>query len=280
MGLYDRDYTQENFQSEFSSSPRMHLNLPQITPVVKWLMIINIAVFIAQSVGADNWLVSWFSVFPVSLPVSLQVWRYVTYQFLHGSLLHIFGNMLGLLFFGPPLERYLTSKRFLILYFLCGIVGGLFYPLLAAVKFLSVAPMIGASGAVLGVLIACAILFPRFIIFFFFFPVPIRIGAIFLILYSVVTILSRGQNAGGEAAHLAGMAAGAVYIFSESWRARLLFKIRSFMWERKINHHRNLQAELDRILQKVHDLGIHSLTSRERKILKEATKAEQMRTRL
>ncbi len=280
MGIYDRDYTQENFQSQFRTPSRMQMNLPQLTPVVKWLMIINIAVFTAQSVGGDDWLVSWFSVFPVSLPVSLQLWRYVTYQFLHSNLMHIFGNMLGLFFFGPPLERYMTSKRFLILYLLCGTVGGLFYPLLAAVKFLSVAPMIGASGAVLGVLVACAILFPKFIIFLFIIPVPIRIGAIVIILYSVVTIISRGQNAGGEAAHLAGMAAAAVYIFSESWRARLLFKIRSLMWERKINSRRNLQFELDRILQKVHDSGIHSLTSRERKILKEATKAEQMRTKV
>jgi hypothetical protein len=76
------------------------------------------------------------------------------------------------------------------------------------------------------------------------------------------------------------MAAAAVYIFSESWRARLLFKIRSAVWERKMNSRRNLQLELDRILQKVHDYGIHSLSSRERKILKEATKAEQMRTRI
>ncbi|GAI04968.1 unnamed protein product, partial [marine sediment metagenome] len=85
---------------------------------------------------------------------------------------------------------------------------------------------------------------------------------------------------GGDAAHLAGMAAGAIYVFSQSWRAKLKLKIQTGLWEKKITTHRNLQAELDRILQKVHASGVHSLTPKEKKILKQATKARQMQNKL
>ena len=87
-------------------------------------------------------------------------------------------------------------------------------------------------------------------------------------------------NAGGEAAHLGGMVAGAVYVVSQSWRDKFKRKLRSGAWEKKMTAQRNLQVEVDRILEKVHNSGIHSLTSKEKKILKQATKAEQMRNKL
>ncbi|GAI77399.1 unnamed protein product, partial [marine sediment metagenome] len=137
----------------------------------------------------------------------------------------------------------------------------------------------GASGAILGVLAACAILFPNIVIIFYFFPLPIRVVAIILTLIAIYGIVT-GENAGGEAAHLAGMAAGAIYVFSPAWRAKLKIKIGAGQWEKKIAQQRNLQVEVDRILQKVHDSGIHNLTPREKKILKQATKTEQMRNKL
>ena len=255
----------------------MRLTFPQITPAVKWLLIINIAVFFVQILGADTFLVTWFSIFPVSLSVALQLWRLITYQFLHGGLFHILFNMLGLFFLGPALERHWGSKKFLLFYLGCGAAGGLFYLLLAAVNFLPAAPMVGASGAILGMLAACAILFPQFVVFIFFFPVPIRTAAAILILLYVANLLMGGQNAGGDAAHLAGMTAGAIYVFSSRWRAKFKLKIRTGIWEKKITAQRNLQNELDRILQKVHDSGIHSLTPKEKRTLKKATEAEQKR---
>jgi hypothetical protein len=87
------------------------------------------------------------------------------------------------------------------------------------------------------------------------------------------------ENAGGEAAHLGGMVAGAVYVLSQSWRAKLKIKIGAGQWEKEIAQQRNLQVEVDRILQKVHDSGIHNLTPREKKLLKQATKTEQMRNK-
>jgi len=89
----------------------------------------------------------------------------------------------------------------------------------------------------------------------------------------------RGQNAGGDAAHLAGMAAGALYVFSQPWRTKIKLKIRSAQWEKRIVQQRSLQIELDRILRKVHDSGIRSLTSKEKKTLAQATKAQQSRNK-
>jgi membrane associated rhomboid family serine protease len=280
MGLYDRDYTQANFESQFHNAPQMRMAFPQITPVVKWLLIINIAVFLVQILGADKVLVEWFSLYPFSLLAAMQLWRLVTYQFLHGSVSHIFFNMLGLFFLGPTLERYWSSKKFLIFYLGCGAAGGLFYLLLVIIGFLPGLPMVGASGAILGMLAACAILFPHFVVFILFFPVPIRVAAIAFTVVYLFVVITRDTNAGGDAAHLAGMATGAIYVFSQSWRNKLRLKIQSNRLQKKIDAERNLQFELDRILQKVHDSGIHNLTSEEKKILRQATEAKQERGKL
>ena len=291
MGLYDRDYTREGFQSQFGQVPHMRMNWPKLTPVVKWLLIINLAVFfVAELVFTRNVIVQdlefpvnilekWFSVFPHTIAATLQIWRLVTYQFLHGGIGHVLFNMLGLYFLGPTLERHWQSKKFLIFYLACGVAGGLFYTLLTVCNFLAPGPMVGASGAILGMLAACAILFPHFIVFIFFFPVPIRVAAIGLTIMYFFYVVTRGPNAGGHAAHLAGMAAGAAYVFSQSWRDQFTSKIKADRQKKQRTVQRDLQVELDHILEKVHKSGIQSLTSKEKKILKEATRAEQMRGR-
>jgi len=151
--------------------------------------------------------------------------------------------------------------------------------LLVGVGFLPPIPMVGASGAILGMLAACAILFPHFVVFIFIFPVPIRIAAVGLTGVYFLFVVTKGANAGGHAAHLAGMAAGAAYVFSQSWRDKFKFKLQSGRLEKQMASQRNLQVELDRILEKVHNSGIQSLNSKEKKILKEATKAEQTRNK-
>ena len=181
------------------------------------------------------------------------------------------------------LERLWGSRKFLVFYLVCGAAGGVLYPLLALAGWLRVAPLIGASGAILGMLAAGAILFPNMrVLVMFIFPMRLRILAVILALVSILTLLRPEQfaNAGGEAAHLAGMAAGAIYVFSQPWRAKLALKTQTQRWQSKAAEQHKLQAELDRILQKVHQSGIHSLTSKEKKILKQATKAEQVRSEL
>ncbi len=286
MGLYDRDYTQENFRSAYDR-PQMRF-ASGITPVVKWLLIINVAVFVPFYMipSIRNFIFMSFSVFPAGLGKTLQLWRLVTYQFLHApnEFGHIFFNMLGLFFFGPILERLWGSRRFLIFYLSCGAMGGVLYSLLVLTRFLSLPiPLIGASGAILGIIAAAAIMFPKSRVYVMgIFPMPLMVLAIILALISVMTLLRPDEqaNAGGEAAHLAGMATGAIYVFSQGWRAKSKLKIQSGRWEKKITAQRSLQAELDRILQKVHDSGIQSLTSKEKKLLRQATEAEQRRTKL
>ncbi len=292
MGLYDRDYTQADFHSQNRHAPQMRMHFPRITPVVRSLLIINFAVFFAGALflprnipvpGSPypiNFFEKWFSVFPDSFASVLQVWRLITYQFLHGGIMHILFNMLGLYFLGPTLERHWGSKKFLIFYLSCGVAGGLFYTLLVALKFLESGLMVGASGAILGMLAACAILFPQFVVFIIVFPVPIRVAAVGLTIMYFYFVITRGANAGGHAAHLAGMAAGAIYVFSRSWRGKFKLKIGAGQWKKKMTEQRSLQFEVDRILKKVHDHGLHNLTHKEKKILKQATKSEQMRNKL
>jgi membrane associated rhomboid family serine protease len=202
MGIYDRDYSQQNFQSHFRNAPQMRMTFPSLTPMVKWLLIINFVVFFAQKAGADEFLTKWFSVYPLSLSYSLQIWRLIGYQFLHGSIGHVFFNMLGLFFLGPTLEQHWGSRRFIFFYLGCGAAGGLFYIFLVTVGFLSPGFLVGASGAILGMVAACAILFPHFVVFILFFPVPIRVAAVAGTLLYILLIITKATNAGGEAAHL------------------------------------------------------------------------------
>jgi membrane associated rhomboid family serine protease len=192
--------------------------------------------------------------------------------------------MLGLFFFGPMLERMWGGRKFLIFYLVCGAMGGILYTLLVLVRFLSVPlPLIGASGAILGTIAATAIMFPRARVYVWgIFPMPLIVLAGLLALFSILTLISPDEriNAGGEAAHLAGMAAGAIYVLYRPWRNRLKLKTQTEQWEKNITRQRDLQLELDRILEKVHNSGIHSLTSKEKRILRKATEAERKRSGL
>jgi len=282
MGLYDRDYTQDNYWTQSSGAPQRRFASAGLAPVVKWLLIINTAVFLVAFLmpPVEFFFQEWFSVYPTSVGRSLQLWRLITYQFLHGDPWHLFVNMLALFFFGPMLERSWGSRKFLVFYLLCGMTGGIVYPLLVLAGWLDAAYLVGASGSILGMLAAGAILFPNLTVYVWgIFPLRLVILAIIFAAISIITLLrpDRFANAGGEAAHLAGMVTGVIYVLSESWRARLRLKIRSGGWEKKLAAQRKLQGEVDRILQKVHDTGIHSLTAQEKRTLKKATEAEQRR---
>ena len=279
MGLYDRDYTRESAEAGFRYVPQMGMSFPTLTPGVKFLLIANIGIFLTAMVFTplQGFIYGWFQLDAASLSHVLQLWRLITYQFLHASVMHILLNMLGLYFLGPTLERHWGTKKFLPFYFGCGAAGGLFYLFLVLVGFLPPGVMVGASGAILGLLAACAILFPQFVVFIFVFPVPIRIAALVLIVGYLITLVSKGVNAGGDAAHLAGMAAGAIYVWSQPFRSQLKLKLRAARWQKKMEGHHKLQLEVDRILEKVHNSGLHSLTAKEKRTLKKATKAEQLR---
>ena len=134
--------------------------------------------------------------------------------------------------------------------------------------------MVGASGAILGLLAASAIMFPNFVVFILVFPVPIRLAAVIFTAIYILTVVTKGPNAGGDAAHLAGMAAGAIYVVSQSRLTHLRSKIDSVVSERRARSRREFQDQLDNILGKIHKSGLHSLTRKEKNILRRATKAD------
>ena len=247
MGLYDRDYTQADFESGHRYGQHMRMAMPKITPVVKWLLIINVSVFVIMFLidPLASFFFHWFSVYPATVLTSLQIWRLVTYQFLHDGIWHIFGNMLILFFFGPMLERFWGSRKFLTFYLICGAIGGLLYPFLVLVGWLDVAYLVGASGSILGMLAAGAILFPNMMIYILgIIPIKLRVIAIIIVAISIIILLRPDKvgNAGGQAAHLGGMVAGAVYVLSQSWRDKFRLKLRSGSWDKKMTSQRNLQV--------------------------------------
>jgi membrane associated rhomboid family serine protease len=283
MGLYDRDYTQSESRQQRFGLPQMRFNLPRVTPAVKWLLIVNFAVFALSLIGPlGDFLHRWFAVDPQSWLTTLQPWRLITYQFLHSrtDIFHIAFNMFGLYMLGSALERSWGSRKFVSFYLICGAAGGIVFPLLARVGFLAPGPMVGASGAILGLVAACAILFPHFVLILLIFPVPIRVMAVLLAARSFLIVIMNGYNAGGEAAHFAGMAVGAAYVLLLPRWGKFSMKRRSGSWEKRLEESRKLQIEVDRILAKVHRSGLHSLTSVEKKTLKRATQEELRRHQL
>ena len=176
------------------------------------------------------------------------------------------------------LEQLWGSRRFLKFYLICGAMGGIVYPALSHSGFPGTGPgnLVGASGAILGMLAAGAILFPRMRVYIFgIFPIPMLVLAGILVLVSIMGLM--GDNVGGEVAHLSGMAAGAVYVLYGPWMQKKRVDANKGRWEKKIADQRNFQKEVDRILAKVHENGINSLTRKEKRILKEATEREQGR---
>jgi membrane associated rhomboid family serine protease len=252
--------------------------MPHITPVVKWLLIINVAVFLIGAIipKLNDLIEYWFSVLTVSkITIFLQPWRYITYQFLHHGLWHIFFNMLILFFFGPMFERQWGSKRFIRFYLICGAAGGILYSSLVLLNVLGPGLLVGASGAIYGLLAATAVLYPSMRVYIFgVFPMPMAVVALLMVAFSVSRFLG-GVNAGGEAAHLAGLAAGALMIVYQPWMSKRRLKKSDGAWQRKMQMQQDFQSEIDRILDKVHTQGVKSLTRKEKSILKRATEIEQ-----
>lgn len=143
---------------------------------------------------------------------ALQLWRFLTFQFLHANANHLIFNMLALYFFGPLVEAYLRPRQFIVFYLLCGVAGPLAYMMLSIVGWpvgSEWMPMVGASAGIFGVLVAAAIIHPHAMVYVLaIFPMRLITLAYLFIAIALVTVILRANNAGGEAAHLGGAAAG------------------------------------------------------------------------
>ena len=196
------------------------------TPAVKLLLIVTIGIFVIQYFAdfvalpaggtAGGALIDWFGLTSRDV-VRGALWQFVTYLFLHAGFMHLLFNMLALWMFGVDLERRWGQQAFYRYYFVCGVGAGLttfavsLLPL-ASAHVMYVVPTVGNSGAVYGLLLAYAILFPNRIIYYFIFPIPVRVYA--LIVGLLVLYESSRGSAGGVAhfAHLGGLIFGYLYL--------------------------------------------------------------------
>ncbi len=283
MSWRDRPYADEDGQ------PELRLALPRPTTAVVWLLVANGTAFVADVISQHADPFFWHRVFGLSWNGLFggHVWQPLTYMFTHGSVLHLLCNMLGLYIFGMEFERAFGRDRFLTFYALCGLVGGIAY--LAAQAFEWVprsVPLVGASGAIYGLLIAAIIFFPHIRVVLIIFPMPIRVFGLIVAGILFIRLISPGtvENLGGEICHVAGAAAGvgALYAWRMMPRIRLGAGRRAMQtgaWQRKLELEQEEQDEVDRILAKVSESGLQSLTRRERRVLAEATQRQQERDR-
>jgi membrane associated rhomboid family serine protease len=178
-----------------------------VTPAVQWLLVANIAMFfLQQTVVRPADMANWFGF--ISTNLEQQPWRFATYAFVHGGLMHILFNMIGLWQFGPRVERLFGTRRFVWFYMVCAFGAALLHlvaPLMMPTMRASV--MIGASGAVYGVMLAYAHAWPRHLLLFFgVIPMQVRFFVIAFALISLFSGVTDSQPGVAHWAHLGGFA--------------------------------------------------------------------------
>jgi membrane associated rhomboid family serine protease len=268
MAWQDREYYR-------GGASGVRLSFPKPTPLALALIGVCMFIFIVQAITAPaaglSPMVMWGSLTLADGAWIMQPWRWITYQYLHGSGGHVFFNSLFIYFFVPPLERRWGAGRTFVFYTLGGIAAGVLYAVLSL--FLPVTYLIGASGSIFAALGACAYLFPEMMLFLI---IPIRIAAALFALLFLLTIV--GDRDRSDAAHLGGLAFG---FFAPMLGGPFLGRVLGWWQIRRA--HRLAQEEyqeqetVDRILEKVHEHGMHSLTWRERRLLKRATERQRKR---
>lgn len=283
MSWRDRPYSGDESQG---SELRLQFRKPN--SVVTWLIVANVTVFVVDLVSR-NWGDLFADIFGLSYNGirSLYLWQLVTYMFMHADPWHLLFNMLGLYIFGMEFYRTFGRERFLQFYAICGIFGGLAYLTLSTVKpGYHDTVLVGASGAIYGLLVAAMIFFPHIQIVMVIFPVPIRVFGLIYAAILLLQLIGPGgvRNPGGELCHIAGAATGVALLYA--WGVMPRIRVGSGRigtsssegaWARKLEQLAAEQAEVDRILDKIHHHGLHSLSRSERKTLAEATRHQKER---
>ena len=254
-------------------------------PGIKNLLYANGAVYLLLILNPNigNFIFSQFAFKPYDIYSSFKIWQFVSYMFLHdpGSFMHILFNMFALWMFGADLEREWGTREFLKYYFITGIGGAVFYLIFSTNPMI---PMVGASGGVLGVLLAFALRFPdrELIIFPVMFPVKAKYVVIFYGIISFIGSLGTMGDGVAHAAHLGGMVVG--YIYLKFWYQ--FFKLKSGLknifgkkpkndlkytkgGSDKTEYYRRV---IDELLDKINRVGYLNLTEEEKKLLEEGSK--------
>ncbi len=272
---------------------------PGLPPVTKTLLVLNVLIFVAFNLlgfagGQKGDLYNWLSLQPGDF---FRPWQLLTHAFLHGGFGHILFNMFALWMFGAAVEQVFGWLKFLLFYLLCALGGGLAYWLLWPV-----APAVGASGALYGVLTAFGLLFPDALVFLYF--VPIKGKYLVIVFFAMELLLGVTGTQSGVAhfAHLGGLVTA--YLFM-AITTRSIPGLSAFRRDRIMPTEPTLvvpptrsvptadelprrepepvveearivretpRAEIDRILAKIASDGMTALTSTERELLLSATK--------
>lgn len=192
----------------------------QTPPVVLNLIIINVLVYMATALlPLGKWIFGFGSLFWVGNPL-FHTYQFVTYMFLHANFEHVFFNMFALWMFGRTLEYELGSRRFLVYYMVCGIGAALIQMLAAWASGEYYIQLVGASGAVMGLLLAFGVMHPNAMIVLLIPPIPMK-AKWFVIIYCVIELFLGWTGYGGNVAHFAhvgGMLWG--FLLLHYWKRR------------------------------------------------------------
>lgn len=201
-----------------------------MTPMVKKLLIINLVVWVVFQLILEKFssipFTSFFALVPEKLLIEFHLWQVGSYMFLHSTQpTHIFFNMIMLWFIGSELEQRWGKKFFLLYYLVCGIGAALLYSFSMLIYSLITGhsagmftPVIGASGAIFGLMLAHGIIFSERIVYFFMmFPMKNKYVVMILGAFQLFSMLSSGGEDGGVAylAHLGGLVSG--FVFLRTW---------------------------------------------------------------
>ncbi len=175
------------------------------------LIILNVGLFLLTS----RFLFPQFRIYLALIPAFVLQnnawWQLLTYMFIHANFSHIFFNMLALFLFGTRLEQRLGSYEFLLYYLICGVGAGVVTLLVNASTGLAMVPVVGASGAIYGLLLAFAVLFPEAVIFVFFIPMRARMAVLVFAGISLVSSIYSSGSGVAHLTHLAGLVFGFLY---------------------------------------------------------------------
>jgi membrane associated rhomboid family serine protease len=260
-------------------------------PAVKYLVLTNVGIFLLQQIAGDanNAIVTYLGLTPDFFISHFAIWQLATYMFLHGGLWHLLINMLILYMFGVELEDHWGTREFLKYYFICGLGAGVLHLL---ISLGSPVPVVGASGAIYGLLAAFGILFPnRVLTLLLFFVLPVQILAKYLVMIFVGISLFYGifggENGVAHFAHLGGMLVGFLYLKLD-WRFAAVgtwFHRQSVNRRMKIERadrqrEEQLRERVDAILDKINEVGYEKLSDEEKRALTQASRNLKSPTRV
>lgn len=174
------------------------------------IALINVSVFILTSLFRN--LSTYLGLVPILVVEAQTYWQFFTYQFVHGDFFHLAFNMLALFFFGVPVERKIGTKEFILYYLLIGTIDGVLSFLVYAATGFYIISLVGASGAIFGVLLLYAVIYPNSVVYLWaVIPVP---APLLILGYAVIELISIFSVGDGVAhlTHFIGLLAGWVYI--------------------------------------------------------------------